>query len=193
MKFLLGPPPDSLSVDELASGEWRRLDVLPLWALQLTAIPVGIVVATALFACWVITTPDFEIAFAGSELTVPVILATLLMGTLLQFGAHSPAGFYRHSTLGFWPSRFALYTYSGKLSKTRYLLVRGLPFVVMALGPLLFVVISGRQSGWLVFVSLLTALTFGMNAVLALIELWRMPANAQVGGIGLQAYWRKST
>lgn len=191
MRFSFGPPPNSLSADELASGDWQRVRLLPMWAVQLLAVPVGAVISVLLFAAWTLLTPKFDVDFDDSMRGMWVALATLLLGPLLQVAAHHPAGFFGNSVLGLWASRLAVYTgTTDKVSRGRYLLVLSLPFLLLAVGPLIFVMSTRVQSGWLIYVSCVAALAFGINAVMALWAARQIPAGALVAGIGFQTYWR---
>ena len=194
MRFVLGPPPDSVTPDDLAGGEWHRLRELPQWAFQLAALPIGAAFAFVLFVAWVVFTPDFTVEFAESAPVVAVTLAILSLGTLLQLAALPAMGLSRQAVLGLWPSRLLLYTsYACRLARRRHLLRLLLPFVVMALGPLFVVLVFRVQSGWLIFVSCVSALSFGAHVVQALWVAVQVPANAQIGGVRFQTYWRART
>ena len=116
MRFVLGPPANSLTADELASGEWHCVRQLPVWAMQLAALPVGFVIATVLFCYWVAMTPKFDVASDPSEWVTTAIIAVLLAGPVLQLVIYPPSGAFRQSYLGLWPSRLLIYT--GTTAKT---------------------------------------------------------------------------
>jgi hypothetical protein len=191
MRFTWGPPPSTLSADDLASGEWTRVRHPSMWVYQLAAIPVGLLMAALLFVVWAALTPSFDVASGDTAHVLAVVAGILVLGPLLQIATHPPMGGYRQSLLGFWPSRLLLYTAcDAPLTRTRYLQGRSLPFLLLALGPLSFVLTAGVPSGWAVFVSCFAAAVFGFDALLALAASFELPADAQLGNVRFQVYWR---
>ena len=189
MRFTFGPPPSALSFDDIATGDWHRLRQPPFWAIYLLTLLVGAAIASAILVAWAVMTPDVDIDFGDAAWVIVVGWSTLLLGTLAQIAAY-PGGF-RDAILGIWASRITVYTgYAGELSRARHLLELSLPFLLLSMGPLLFVTVTRLQSGWLIYVSGLAAFVFSFNAVLALSAAWQMPAHARVRCVRLQPYWR---
>lgn len=190
MLFRFGPPPDSLTDAELATGEWRSVPRPPLWVVHLLSLPVGALMALLVFVAWALLTPRFDIAFeSGYKVTVAIALIYFL-GMVLQISTYPEMGLSNKSVLGLWPSRLTPYTaYASKLSKRQFIATSVLPFVMLSILPLLFAAVLRTSSGWLIFGSCLAAGIYGTNVVLALPAL-RLPANCIIAGRGFQPYWR---
>jgi hypothetical protein len=190
MLFRFGPPPNSLSDTELASGEWRRLALPPLWVRQVLSVPVGALMALILFVAWVRFTPRFEISVGAVHQVIGAVLFVFVAGMLLQISTYPGMGLTNNTVLGVWPSRLIPYTaHLSEVTKSRAIVSLLLPFAVLALLPVVVVVVTRISSGWLVFGSCMSAGIFGMNAVLAMPVL-RLPKRSVVAGRGFQAYWK---
>jgi Putative zincin peptidase len=193
MLFRLGPPPNSLSDAELASGEWQRLPYPPLWALRVMSFPLGIVTALPVFFLWVLLTPRFDVSSSGPGYRFIVAYVLIeLAGAFLQMSAHPRRGLSTQTFLGFWPSRLLLYCAClSKATKRNAIAASLLPFLVLAVLPLLIAAVLHISSGWLIFCSCLAAASFGANVVLAL-PMWWLPSGCVIAGRGFQPYWRLS-
>jgi hypothetical protein len=190
MLFRLGPPPNSLSDAELASGEWQRLARPPLWALNLLSIPIGAVMAFLVLVGWALFTPRFKVSFEPGYQVAVVFLLVVVAGMLLQISTYPGMGLTNHSVFGVWPSRLTPYTvHLSKVSRRHLITSLLLPFVVLALLPLLIASVIRVSSGWLVFASCLSAATFGINVVLA-VPAFRLPKGSVVAGRGFKLYWQ---
>lgn len=192
LQFRLGPPPDSLSDEELASGEWRRVPYLPLWALQLLALPVGLLMAALVLMLWMLLTPRVDLRFAPGEQIALAFFVILLAGMLLEILLYPGMGLTNQSIFGFWPSRLTPYTvHTAKITKRRQVATLLMPFVVLAVLPLALATYLRYSSGWLVFYSCAAASMFGLNIFLAL-PYWRLPSKSLIACRGFNPYWRVS-
>jgi uncharacterized RDD family membrane protein YckC len=193
MLFRLGPPPNSLSDAELASGEWQRLPYPPLWALRVMSFPLGVFTALPVFFMWVLLTPRFDVSSSGPGYQLVVAYVSMeLFGTFLQVSAYPGRGLTNQTLLGFWPSRLLLYcAHLSKATKRHAIAVSLLPFLVLGVLPPLIAAVLHISSGWLIFCSCLAAVLFGGNVVLAL-PMWWLPSGCVIAGRGFQPYWRLS-
>ena len=190
MLFRLGPPPNSLSDAELASGEWRRLPRPPLWAIHLLSLPIGAVLALIVFVGWARFAPRFNISFEPGYQVAAAFLVVVTAGVLLQIVTHPGMGFTENSVLGLWPSRLTPYTaHLSKATKYRQVAASVLPFLVLALLPLALASVTRISSGWLVFGSCLSAAIFGVNVILV-VPVLRLPRGSVLAGRGFEAYWK---
>jgi hypothetical protein len=190
MLFRLGPPPNALSDSELACGEWQRIPRLPLWATQIVSPLIGAFIAFLVFTAWALLTPRFQVSFAEGDQVAVAFALVMLAGMVLQMTAYPRMGLSDQSVLGLWPSRLTPYTaHLSKITKRRLVAISLVPFLVLAILPLLVAVALRVSSGWLIFGSCLAAVLFGPTVVLAL-PTWRLPKNSIVAGRGFQGYWR---
>jgi hypothetical protein len=191
MQLTLAPPPDSLTDLELTSGHWRTLRQPPMWVFRLLAVPAGAVVAFCILRAWGRFAPRVELQFAPAWQVFGAATTVLLAGAVLQLCAHPGFGLTRNSVLGFWPSRVLPYTtYLEKVSKARSLVMLLLPFLVLSVAPLLAASVFRLQSGWLVFVSGVAAVSHGAHVLLAVSSAIQLPSDALVAGRGFQTFWR---
>jgi len=192
MLFRLGPPPDSLSDSEFATGEWRRVPRPPLWVVHVLSLPIGALMALLVLVAWVFLTPRFEVAFEPGYKVALVFSSVVLLGMILQISTYPGMGLSNQSVLGLWPSRLTPYTaHSSKLTKRQFVATSMLPFMVLSILPLLLAAALRTSSGWLIFGSCLAAGIYGTNVVLALPAL-RLPAHCVIAGRGFQPFWRPS-
>lgn len=192
MKFLLGPPPDQLSDHDLATSGWHRLNIPPLWALHILSLPAGALVASLILVAWVLVMPKIQVVFSPAYQVILVVLATLAAGIPVRLLSHPGWGFTSKSWVGLWPSRVAFYTaYSDELPKRNHVLQYSITFIVLSVLPLVVSVVFKFYSGWLVFVSCLSAFVFAVDVFIALFIAMRVPAHSVLSGRGFEAYWRR--
>lgn len=193
MLIRLGPPPNSLTDAELATGAWRRLAQWPLWSLQLLSLPVGGIVAFLCFAAWAVLTPPFDVSFAPTHQIAGALFLVVLAGLLLQLSAYPGRGFTKASVLGFWPSRMTPYTACRvALGRDQLIVCLLLPLVGLSVVPLLIASVLHISPGWLVFTSCAAAAIFGINLLMA-VSVLRLPHGSVVAGQGLRMFWKPPT
>ena len=191
MNFRWGAPPDSISDDALASGQWRRIPFPSVWVLHLSALPVGAITALLPFAAWVRFGPKFSVEFAPSLHVVAATVMTVTVGVWLQALTQAGTGLDSRRGIGFWPSRLLLYVYRlDPAPKRRFLSQFFVPALALTLAPLLIGILFRIESGWLLFVSCLAALCFGQNLLLGVWVAVKVPKGSAMAGRGLQLYWR---
>jgi hypothetical protein len=139
---------------------------------------------------WALFTPRFKVSFEPGYQVAVVFLLVVVAGMLLQISTYPGMGLTNHSVFGVWPSRLTPYTvHLSKVSRRHLITSLLLPFVVLALLPLLIASVIRVSSGWLVFASCLSAATFGINVVLA-VPAFRLPKGSVVAGRGFKLYWQ---
>lgn len=190
MRFHLGPPPSSLSDEELQSGDWQRVAYLPLWALHLLSLLVGSLLSFVVFVAWAALAPGFEISPApGYQVGAALILITLA-GVWLPVLLHPRMGMSNSTIFGIWPAKLTPYTgCTVKLTKRRVIASLLLPVGLLVILPLLLAASTNISSGWLVFSSCYAALLFGPYAMLALVLAYKIPSRAVMAGRGFEIYW----
>lgn len=147
--------------------------------------------ALLVLVMWVLLTPRFEISSASGEQLAAAFALVALSGTFLQFTTHPRMGLSDQSVLGVWPSRLAFYTaHLSKVTRRNLIATSLLPFLVLAILPLVVAATLRISPGWLVFESCLAAMMFGDNVVLLTLPAWRLPAGCVIASRGFQAYWR---
>jgi hypothetical protein len=191
MKFLLGPPPDQLSEHEVTSGAWHRLKLPPLWALHILGLPAGALVACLTLVAWVLVMPQIHVDFAPAYQIISVMAATLFSGLFVRLLSHPGWGFTSQSWVGFWPSKYTLYTaYSDEMPKRNLVLQYSIVVTVLSVLPLLVSAVFNFYSGWLIFVSCLTAFVFGIDIFIALFVAMKVPNRSMLAGKRFETYWR---
>lgn len=191
MRLRVGPPPNSLSDSDMKSGEWTQLHGIPLCALQLLSLVSGCMIALPVLIFWLTIRRDLAPDLTATWEVPVVVLAVLGIGLLLQIACHPDRGLTKESMLGIWPQRLTPYTYfSGYISKGRYLLCLLLPTTLLITLPVAIALLSGNLSGWLAFISLVGALTHGINLFRAASFALRVPSGALIAGRGFAIYWR---
>lgn len=190
MIFHIGPPPNSLNDAELASGEWLRVPRLSVWALHLVALPVGVAMAALFFIAWAVIAPRYNVEFQPLPHVIGAFSLVVIAGAFVQAFAYPGYGFTKETIIGLWPSRFTPYTaHSTTVNRCHVISASVLPFLTLAVFPLLFASVFRISSGWLVFVSCSAAATFGTNVLHAL-PIYRLPSTGVFAGRGFQVYWR---
>jgi len=193
MRFHLGPPPNSLSDEELHSGEWHRVTYLPLWALHLLSFLLGLLLAFVIFVVWIALAPGFEISPAPGYQVCAALISVPLAGVLLPVLLHPRMGMSNSTIFGIWPSKLTPYTAcTVKLRKRRAIATLLLPIALFVILPLLFAAAMNISSGWLVFISCYAALLFGYYPMLALVWAYKIPSGAMIAGRGFETYWHSS-
>ena len=132
------------------------------------------------------------------------ILLTFLLYVPVHEALHAACypdfGLSERSTLAIWPSkvRFGVY-YEGGMTRTRWLLMRAMPLVVLTLLPLCVLAwinavpwtpIDRTLRMVLEFLMILNALGSGGDAVAMLLVLRQVPASASLVFRSGRAYWR---
>jgi hypothetical protein len=191
MKFRVGAPPNSINDTDFVSGNWKRVNGLPFWLLQLVSFLLGAMAFVATLYLWLrfwpLPLPDFDATWE-----VPVVMGVVwIVGIMLQLSMHPGWGLSEKSTLGIWPSRFTPYTFfDGAIAKWRCILQLVLPFAILVVLPFPFALFCERFAGWLAFISCLSAFSFAFGPIVALSAAIQLPAHSYVASRGFQWYWR---
>ncbi|WP_460546716.1 hypothetical protein [Comamonas piscis] len=182
-----------MSDEELHSGEWHRIAYLPLWALHMLSLFLGLLLTFVVFVAWIALAPGFEISSAPGYEVGAALISVPLAGVLLPVLLHPRMGMSNSTIFGIWPSKFTPYTAcTAKLSKRRAIASLLLPIALLVILPLLFAASMNISSGWLVFISCYAALLFGHYAMLALVWAYKIPSRAVIAGRGFEIYWHSA-
>ena len=150
MRFNLGRIPESK--DFVPDETWKPLREPDPWAMQLLAIPLGIVAFIAVGALWF-----YAIDLKKSLFELPASLAVVLFSfvvlivvhELVHALVHLHSGRSNQSILGFWPSRLLFYVhYDGELTRKRFITILAMPTIVITFMPLMVAMASKITSGF---------------------------------------------
>lgn len=190
MRFQFGPVPSS--PDFVPDEQWKSLREPSPWLAQLLGLPVGIVAAGVIGLLWFTVTPLGRISGEPNPL---LLLASLcgvaIVHELLHAAVTPAAGLSSRTIIGFWPSRLAFYAhYDGELSRTRFIAIMLMPFLVISVLPLVIAAIVQCTTFWLAFISTLNALFACVDLLGTGFVLAQIPANATIRNQGWRTYWR---
>ncbi len=209
MRLHCGPIPESPDFKPEATG-WRPLREPSPAVFVWLASAVGLGLGAASVAAWAATASStrilsisFQSRQPGDMLPVVVLLlmaAGVLASVLLLIVVHEllhaavfPGWWLGPRTIiGVWPSMGLFYAhYDGPQSRSRFLLVLLMPFLVLTLG--LWLVDLLFPSGWggvLGALSILNALFAGGDLLGAAIIAAQVPVNAELRNQGWKTWWR---
>jgi hypothetical protein len=204
MRFCLGPIPEDPAF-EPAPPVWRALcEPHPAW-LQLIALPFCALGIFATLRCWIALAPAalrFEIhagasggRWVGLSAGPAMFFAGFTLLVLVHEGihllAHPDIGRSPHSILGAWPRMLLFYAqYLGEMSRTRFIAILLMPFLVLSPGLALLAAALRWPSPILAGFSLFNALSAGGDLFAVSLLLWQVPARAIVRNRGWKTYWR---
>lgn len=193
MLFRLGPPPNSLSDAEFASGEWVRVGRTSLLVQNILTIPIGALMVLLVIFEWAALAPEVNFVFAPFYQINIALVLTLLSGVLLRLLPYPGRGFTNQTLIGVWPSRLALYAgYVSNGSKSQFIASMWLPLLVLGFFPPVIASLVHTTPGWDMFVSCLSVWLFSTSAILALPVLL-LPKGSIVGNRGFDIYWRNAS
>lgn len=162
------------------------------WMGQLIALPIGIVLAGVLAFLWFLITPlrnGFRLLSLPEFLLLFVCL--LVVHELVHAAVHPMSGRSPHSILGCWPSRGVFYAhYDGELTRSRFVAILLMPFVVISILPLAFCAVTGIVSTWIAIVSVTNVLAGCMDMLGVMLILSQIPALGILRNRGWKTYWK---
>jgi hypothetical protein len=140
---------------------------------------------------WFFLTPLRDLPLDSPGKMFGAFVAIIPIHELIHAAVHPKAGRSAASILGFWPSRLLFYAhYAGELSRSRFIAILLMPFLIISLVPLIACVISGHSSGLLAFSSALNALfAYGDIFGVGLLR-FQVPTDARVRNQGWKTFWR---
>jgi hypothetical protein len=192
MRFRVGAIPESPAF--IPEEPWHGLQEPSPWHAQLWAIPVAVsaVLGVSLLWTWLVPLQTLDFRFLLSSVDVLLLcLGIVVLHEVLHAAVHPRSGWSPQSILGFWPSRVTFYAhYDGELSRTRFLAMLLLPFVVLTLIPVLVAAVTPMAFARIVFVSTVHAALAAVDLLGAGIILQQVPAGAIVRNHGWRTYWR---
>jgi len=189
MRFHFGAVPDA--PDFSPDAAWRPLREPSPWAMQLFAIPLGIVACIVVALLWRILTPHREASFNSPGMLVIVLVAIIPIHELLHAAVHPRFGMSASSILGCWPSRGLFYAhYLGELSRGRFIAILLMPLLVISFAPLLACAITDRCPPLFAFTSILNALLACGDIFAVGLLLFQVPAGATVRNKGWRTFWK---
>jgi hypothetical protein len=203
MRFCIGVPPvnDDFQPEHHGWTRFREPTMLVFWlcALPMAAITlVGLLVAIASVgdasAKIIINTRDVtlsQIALVAS-LTAIAFFAVLVTHELVHLFMHPSQGRSRDSILGVWPRALVLFAfYDNEISRNRFLIMIGSPFVLLSVCPVLMFWLTGKVLLWLVFVVLVNGIGSCFDLLVIGMVLAQVPNDALIRNKGWATYWKR--
>ena len=203
MRFCIGLPPPHEDFQPERDG-WTKFREPTMLVFWLSALPVAAVTLVGLLiaigwvgdtsATIVINTRDVtpaQIALTAA-LTVLGFIAVLTTHEVVHLLTHPRQGRSRDSVVGVWPRAVVFFAcYDNEVSRNRFLVMVGAPFVVLSVCPVLLCWITGRVVLWLVFVVLVNGIGSCFDLLVIGMVLAQVPSNALIRNKGWVAYWKR--
>jgi len=205
MRFCIGSIPED-SDFQPTPPVWHILrEPHPGW-MQLVALPFSAVGVLITQRCWVALAPaalKFEYQAPASTHVVAalvgvlgVCVASFVLLIVVHEGIHAlvhpGAGRSPHSMVGAWPRMLLFYAhYLGEMSRTRFIAILLMPFLVLSPGLALLAAALSWPSPVLAAFSLLNALSAGGDLFAVSLLLWQVPPRAITRNRGWKTYWRE--
>lgn len=202
MRFCIGIPPvnDDFQPEREGWTKFREptmfvfwLYALPVAALSLLGLVVAIGSVGDTSAKIVINTHDVTTAQLAlvAVLTVLGFFAVLVCHEAVHLLMHPKQGRSRDSIVGVWPRAVVFYaSYEGEISRNRFLVMVGSPFVLLSVCPVLLFWLTGRVIFWLVFVALVNGIGSCFDLLVIGMVLAQVPSNALIRNKGWLTYWK---
>lgn len=190
MRFVFGEIPKN---PHYSVQDYERLKEPEKSSFMAIAGILQIVLWTILFFCWRALIPELSTYFTQTS------LLGYLMILLIIFPLHEifhamvyPLKEHRLIVFGIWPKMGVCYAmYEGKLTRNRWLLVYGMPFMLITLAPII-INLHFTLPSWLIIASILNAgFAAGDIAAIAMI-CHQVPRHAVILQNGWDTYWKST-
>lgn len=191
MKLRLGPVPENTRFHPEVRG-WRPLPRDKPGRFMALAIPVTLL----LFAAFVAVAELADLGGLGAgpppvAAFVLLILASVVVHEFLHVVAHPGWTRSKRTVVGLWPRCGVFYAhYDGRRGRNRLLVGLLLPFVLLAVVPLLVCAAVGCTREWIVMLVALNAAFAGGDIVATLAVLKHIPRGAAVRNKGWRTWWK---
>ncbi len=187
MRFHIGPVPGD---PESPTGTWKRLREPGPGLINLFALPIGAVACAVVVFGWLYLTPITKHPVSSPIQMILGLLLLFPIHELIHALIHPNQGRTSNSILGIWPSRMLLYAhYIGELSRTRFIAILAMPFLIISVLPLAVCAALGQASVTLAYVSGMNALVAGGDLFAVGLLLSQVPKAATVRNRGWRTYW----
>ena len=190
MRFHIGPIPETPEFDP--SAPWRPLREPSPIALQVIALPVGILVTLLVAHFWMNATPLQGMKWSVDPVEIILLLIPLIIvHELIHALVHPLQGRTSDSIVGLWPSRMVFYAaYAGELSKERFLMILLAPLAALTFAPLAIAWLTQSANTSMAFISCANAFAACGDIVGASMVAWQVPARATVRNQGWRTFWK---
>lgn len=203
MRFCVGVPAPNAEFQPERDG-WTKFREPPMLAFWLGALPVAALILVGLLvaigsvgdtsAKIVLRTGEvtvWQVALVAA-LTVLGFVAVLVAHEFIHLLAHPRQGRSPDSVVGVWPRALVFYaSYDNAVSRTRFLVMVGAPFVLLSVGPVVLFWVTGRVRLWLVFVALVNGIGSCFDVLVIGMVLAQVPGRALIRNKGWVTYWKR--
>jgi len=205
MRFGVGPvlPDDSFNPD---SGEWIRFREPGDRSFMATGIVTGIVIAVILGKVLTWIDPEgsrFSTGQAGPTLpfilgigaaSIGGILTLIAVHEVLHLIIHPGQGRSRQSVLGVLPRYLVFYaSYTGEMSRTRYLFILAFPFLVLTVFPVAVFAFTAEVNIVIGLVAITNGLGSGVDLIMATLVFRQLPMRSLLRFHGWELYWKPNS
>ncbi len=196
MRFHYGSVPETPNFHPIEEGWHAILEPGPV-LIQILAIPVAAACVVGLSAALIFGRPGLVFSLTPDWTILLVLILILPVHELLHALGFPGFGFTPETQIGFWPSKLLLYAcHTGKLSKSRYLLVYTIPFLMLSALPIAFLALVrplpfglGVVSS-LAFMGIVNAAAASGDVIGFFLVLFQIPWSAKVRNQGWKTYWK---
>jgi hypothetical protein len=202
MRFCVGVPAPNVEFQPEREG-WTKFREPPMFVFWLLALPVAALTLVGLLvaigsvgdtsAKIVIRTGDvtaWQVAFVA-VLTLLGFVAVIAVHEVVHLLMHPRHGRSQDSVVGVWPRAVVFYaSYDNAVSRARFLVMVGAPFVLLSAGPVVLFWLTGRVRLWLVFVALVNGIGSCFDVLVIGMVLAQVPSRALIRNKGWLTYWK---
>lgn len=172
-------------------------------AIQLLAIPIALVVANFLLACFNAAVPpamnrEIMITFT-TQLWLPFLAMVLLLPLheMIHALCYPRLGMTDQTLIGIWPQKVLMYAlHLGPMTRARYLVTMSFPFLVLSFVPIAIVIvfndlpINPTVVTFLFIMSILNGIASSADILGIGLVLARLPGRAIIRTRGWKSYWK---
>ena len=203
MRFHIGAVPEDPSFQPEAEG-WSSLDEPGPVAVQWIAIPIAVVVAIFLMACFNAAIPrgiyQSKLVILSFQIWQPFLAIMLLvpLHEIIHAFCYPHYGATDQTLIGVWPQKILVYAfYQGAMTRARFIITMLTPFLVLSFLPVFSVALfrqpplSGEFLTFLIVASILNGIASSADILAAALVFWRLPRQAVIRTKGWKSYWKK--
>ena len=194
MRLHYGAPPENKDFNPEAEG-WHSIREPGPIAMQFIAIPVAFLLLV-LWAAFLLSFQQDSFPFQGLRIDLNALLVLFLfipLHELLHAFTHPQWGISSNSMIGIWPSRGLFYAhYEGEMSRNRFLLVFGMPLIVLGVLPTLLIAMIPELMQSLLLPSLFGMIFACGDLVGVGFIFFQVPRSAVVRNKGWKTYWKST-
>ena len=190
MKFRIGPPPEDAALVEDGSG-WRPVNEPSPLKMQILGVCMAVCIALCVSAIVLLFVGRAHVFDLSWPAVFVLVFLVLPVHELLHAVGCKGGVISRRIVLGFYPRTLGIYVhYGGRISRSRYIIIAALPFVVLSVVPLVLLVALRLDHEYLTELIMANGLASALDVLTIAIILKETPQRSVLINSGMRTYWR---